>query len=76
MGLAASAYDPRIENELHSVLGIAFRKDHGPENFVELRHFAVNLVKQEKAQKASLKDKRLKAGRDKGCLLKIRSGLF
>jgi predicted transposase YbfD/YdcC len=72
-----------IENELHWVLDIAFRedesrirKDHGPENFAVLRHIAVNLVKQEKTQKASVKSKRLKAGWDEDYLLKILSGLF
>jgi predicted transposase YbfD/YdcC len=71
----------RIENELHWVLDIAFRedecrirKDHGPENFAVLRHIALNLVKQEKTQKASVK--RLKAGWDEDYLLKILSGLF
>ena len=73
----------RIENELHWVLDIAFRedesrirKDHGPENFAVLRHIALNLVKQEKTQKASIKGKRLKAGWDESYLLKILSGLF
>lgn len=73
----------RIENELHWVLDIAFRedesrirKDHGPENFAVLRHIAVNLVKQENTQKASVKGKRLKAGWDENYLLKILSGLF
>jgi predicted transposase YbfD/YdcC len=72
-----------IENELHWVLDIAFRedesrirKDYGPENFAVLRHIAVNLVKQEKTQKASIKGKRLKAGWDEAYLLKILSGLF
>jgi predicted transposase YbfD/YdcC len=72
-----------IENELHWVLDIAFRedesrirKDHGPENFAVLRHIAVNLVKQEKSEKASVKGKRLKAGWDEDYLLKILSGLF
>jgi len=68
---------------LHWVLDIAFRedesrirKDHGPENFAVLRHIALNLVKQEKTQKASIKGKRLKAGWDEAYLLKILSGLF
>ena len=72
-----------IENELHWVLDIAFRedesrirKDHGPENFAVLRHIAVNLVKQEKTEKASIKAKRLKAGWDEAYLLKILAGLF
>jgi predicted transposase YbfD/YdcC len=72
-----------IENQLHWVLDIAFRedesrirKDHGPENFAVLRHIAVNLVKQEITQKASVKGKRLKAGWDEDYLLKILSGLF
>jgi predicted transposase YbfD/YdcC len=72
-----------IENELYWVLDIAFRedesrirKDHGPVNFAVLRHIAVNLVKQEKTQKASVKRKRLKAGWDEDYLLKILSGLF
>lgn len=72
-----------IENELHWVLDIAFRedesrlrKDYGPENFAVLRHIALNLVKQEKTQKASVKGKRLKAGWDEDYLLKILSGLF
>jgi predicted transposase YbfD/YdcC len=53
-----------IENSLHWVLDIAFRenesrirKDHGPENFAVLRHIALNLVKHEKTQKASVKGK-------------------
>jgi predicted transposase YbfD/YdcC len=72
-----------IENELHWVLDIAFRedesrirKDHGPENFAVLRHIALNLVKQEKTLKASIKGKRLTAGWDEAYLFKILSGLF
>lgn len=81
--LAAIRSHWSIENELHWVLDMAFRedesrirKDHGPENFAVLRHIALNLVKQEKTQKASIKGKRLKAGWDEDYLLKILSGLF
>jgi hypothetical protein len=65
------------------VLDIAFRedesrirKDYGPENFAVLRHIALNLVKQEKTLKASIKGKRLTAGWDEAYLFKILSGLF
>ena len=72
-----------IENELHWTLDIAFRedesrirKDHGAENFAVLRHIALNLIKQEKTKKASVKGKRLSAGWDEEYLLKILSSLF
>src|SRR5690348_6943347 len=46
--------DYTIENRLHWVLDIAFRedesrmrKDHSQQNFVVLRHMALNLLKQE-----------------------------
>lgn len=57
-----------IENKLHWTLDIAFnedhcrvRKDNGPENFVILRHIALNLLKQEKTSKRSINGKRLQA---------------
>lgn len=57
-----------IENQLHWVLDIAFRKDacrvpkdHAPENFAILRHMAVNLLKQEKTAKGGMQPKRLQA---------------
>ena len=55
-----------IENNLHWVLDIAFReddcrvrKDNASLNFAVLRHMALNLLKQEKTTKGSIKDKRL-----------------
>jgi predicted transposase YbfD/YdcC len=70
-----------IENKLHWVLDIAFdedrhrlRKDHGPENFAVLRHIALNLLKQEKSLKRSIKGKRLVAGWNQVYLLKVLSG--
>jgi predicted transposase YbfD/YdcC len=70
-----------IENELHWTLDLAFdedrcrvRKDHGPENFALLRHIALNLLKQEKTCKRSIKGKRLLAGWKQDYLLKVLSG--
>jgi len=60
-----------VENSLHWVLDIAFReddcrvrKDQGPQNFTVLRHIALNLLKQEKTSKRSIKSKRLQAARN------------
>jgi len=70
-----------IENGLHWRLDIAFdedhcrvRKDHGPENFAILRHIALNLLKQEKTSKRSIRTKRLQAAWDETYLLKVLAG--
>jgi predicted transposase YbfD/YdcC len=70
-----------IENRLHWTLDIAFdedqcrvRKDHGPENFAILRHIALNLLKQEKTSKHSIKAKRLQAAWDNSYLQKVLAG--
>jgi len=70
-----------IENSLHWVLDIAFRedesrlrKDNGAENMAILRHLALNLIKQEKTFKASVRRKRLRAGWDPAYRLKILGG--
>ena len=67
-----------IENRLHWVLDVTFREDdcrirtgHGPENLTVLRHFALNLLKQEKSAKKSVRAKRLKAGWNHHYLLKV-----
>ena len=47
------------------------RKDNAPENLAIIRHIALNLLKQDKSQKCSLKGKRNKAGWDDDYLLQI-----
>ena len=67
-----------VENSLHWVLDIAFRedesrirKDNFPENFAVLRHIALNLIRQEKSSKRSIKGRRLKAGWDNSYLERV-----
>lgn len=67
-----------IENSLHWVLDMAFdedscrkRKNHSAENFAIVRHVALNLLKQVKTPKISIRRQRLKAGWDSDYLEKI-----
>jgi predicted transposase YbfD/YdcC len=67
-----------IENQLHWVLDVTFgednsriRKDNAPENLAVIRHIALNLLKQDKNSKCSLKGKRNKAGWDDDYLLQL-----
>jgi predicted transposase YbfD/YdcC len=67
-----------IENGVHWVLDVAFRedasricKDHAPHNVALLRHVALNLLKQEKTAKPSIRTKRLRAGWDDAYLAKV-----
>jgi predicted transposase YbfD/YdcC len=64
-----------IENCQHHVLDVSFRedasrirKDHGPENLAVLRRLALNLVRQAKPPKASVKGSIKKAGWDNSFL--------
>lgn len=67
-----------IENELHWVLDVGFnedksriRKDNAPENLAVIRHIALNLIKQHKSIKGSIKGKRKKAGWDNNYLREL-----
>lgn len=60
-----------IENSVHWVLDIAFREDesrirkgYAPENFAAIRHIALNLLRENKSFKGSVKSKRLNAAMD------------
>jgi len=70
-----------VENKLHWTLDMAFdedrsrvRKGYGAENFAVLRHIALNLLKQEKSCKRSIRGKRLLAGWDEMYLHKVLEG--
>ena len=67
-----------IENSLHWVLDVTFgedssriRKGHGPENMSVLRRIAINLCKQDKKSKHSIKARRKKAAWDINYLAKV-----
>jgi len=67
-----------IENKLHWVLDVAFsedasrkRKGNAAQNYSVLLKIALNLVKNEKSKKLSVKSKRLQAAWDNDYLLKI-----
>lgn len=70
-----------IENSVHWVLDIAFREDEsrirkgfGPENFAAIRHIALNLLKDNKSFKGSIKSKRLNAAMDPKYLEEVMFG--
>lgn len=80
--LTATRFHWGIENKVHWVLDVAFdedrcrsRKDNSAENLSTLRRLALNLLRQEKTCKRSIKGKRLVAGWKNDYLLKVLSGL-
>ena len=67
-----------IENSVHWVLDIAFREDesrmrkgNSPENFAAIRHIALNLLRNNKTFKGSVKTKRLNAAMDPKYMEKV-----
>lgn len=71
-----------IENRLHWVLDVAFREDdsrvrvgHAPENLAIIRHFALNLLRQERSQRSGLATKRLRAALDDTYLRTVLDGV-
>ena len=76
--LAATRGHWSIENSLHWVVDISFREDESrvrdgntPENLAVIRHMALNLLKQDRTAKASIKGKRKRAGWDNDFLLAV-----
>lgn len=71
-----------IENRVHWTLDVTFGEDqsrirHGyaAENFVVLRHLALNLLRRQQTKRLSIKAKRLRAGWDNAYLLQVLQGL-
>jgi len=70
-----------IENELHWVLDMAFREDESrhrakntAQNLTTLRHFALNIVKQDKTRKVGVAISRQRAGWDRNYLIQLLTG--
>ncbi len=71
-----------IENRLHWVLDVAFREDHSrardghaPENLAILRHFALNLLRQDRSVRGGVATKRLRAALNDAYLRSLLNGL-
>jgi len=71
-----------IENRLHWVLDVTFHEDasrvrdgHAPENLAILRHFALNLLRQDRATRGSVATKRFRAALNDEYLRSIVGGL-
>ena len=69
-----------IENKLHWSLDVTFnedrcriRKDHAPENMAAVRHITLNLLRQERTHRMSLRQKRLLCSLDENYLLTVLS---
>jgi hypothetical protein len=67
-----------VENSLHRVLDVGFNEDNSrkrtgfaAQNCSLLNRIALNLLKNEKTTKTGVRGKRLKAGWDNNCLIKL-----
>lgn len=76
--LAAVRGHWQIENKLHWTLDVAFREDdsrlraeNAAENFVVVRHIALNLLRGVKGSKVGIKNRRLEAGWNDAFLMKV-----
>ena len=65
-----------IENSVHWALDLSFRQDesrvragHAAENLAIVRHMTLNLLRQDRTSKTSIKARRKLAGWDIDCLL-------
>jgi predicted transposase YbfD/YdcC len=70
------------ENQLHWTLDMSFGEDqsrtrqgYAAENFVVLRHLALNLLHQQHTKRLSVRAKRLEAGWEDAYLLQVLQGL-
>lgn len=70
-----------VETQLHWVLDIAFREDEArhrarnvAQNMTTLRHFALNMIKQDRNRKVGIANSRKRAGWDRGYLLNLLTG--
>ena len=71
-----------VENRLHWVLDVAFNEDrcrvrdgHAPQNLAILRHFALNLLRQDRSARGSIATKRLRAALNDRYLRSLLHGL-
>ncbi len=71
-----------IENRVHWLLDVAFREDdsrvrtgHGAANLAVLRHFALNLLRQERTAKGGIATKRFRAALNDTYLRTVLAGL-
>ena len=72
----------QVENQLHWVLDVAFREDearhrakNAAANMTLLRHFALNIIKNDRFRKLGVANSRKRAGWDRGDLLSLLSNV-